>query len=230
MDFHFARDRTILGTVFTRAGEEELSLSELDRMNHMLVIGKTGMGKTTLLKNIALQDIYADRGVGVVDPHGDLSPELLEQYPRHRARDLVYLDPNDQERVVTFNIFEGVPHNKIAVAAANLVSSLKAIWGDIGWGARMERILYFSSAALMEAPGTSLLGLPRLLVNDDYRAQILDHVHDPVVHNFFAEQYAIWDEDYRSNAIEPVLNKVETLLASPVLRAMIGSAPGCEEE
>src|SRR5205809_196074 len=97
MNFDFNRERTILGTVFTHAGEEELSLSELDRMNHMLMIGKTGMGKTRTLKNIIIQDIHTGRGVGVIDPHGDLQNELLNEIPRRRARDLVYLDPNDPE-------------------------------------------------------------------------------------------------------------------------------------
>src|SRR5258705_13491015 len=102
MDFHFDQSRTILSRVFTHAGEEELALSELDRMNHMLVFGKTGMGKTRTLKNIIVQDIHTGRGVGVIDPHGDLHNELLNEIPRRRTRDLVYLDPNDPERVVTF--------------------------------------------------------------------------------------------------------------------------------
>jgi DNA helicase HerA-like ATPase len=102
MDFQFNPQRTLLGTVFTHAGEEELALSELDRMNHMLVIGKTGMGKTRLLKNIIVQDIHSGRGIGIIDPHGDLQDELLDEIPRSRSRDLVYLDPNDPDRVVTF--------------------------------------------------------------------------------------------------------------------------------
>src|SRR5437660_7554726 len=101
MNFDFDPQRSILGTVFTHAGEEELALSELDRMNHMLVIGKTGMGKTRMLKNIIVQDIHTNCGVGVIDPHGDLQDELLDEIPRRRARDLVYLEPNDPERVVT---------------------------------------------------------------------------------------------------------------------------------
>src|SRR5262245_52011901 len=114
--FQFQQDRTILGTVFTHAGEKQYALSETDCFNHMLVIGKTGMGKTTFLKNLILQDIYASRGVGVIDPHGDLTNDLLEQYPRWRARELVYINPSDQDRVVTFNVLANVPPDRIAVA------------------------------------------------------------------------------------------------------------------
>ena len=152
MDFDFDPDRTILGSVFTHAGEEELALSELDRMNHMLVIGKTGMGKTRTLKNIIVQDIHTDRGVGVIDPHGDLQHELLDAVPRRRARDLVYLNPNDRERVATFNVLENVPRDRIAPTTSEIVAACKAVWDS--WGPRMERILYNAAAALIEAERT----------------------------------------------------------------------------
>jgi DNA helicase HerA-like ATPase len=168
--FQFDPDRTVLGTVFTHAGEEDFALSQLDRMNHMLVIGKTGMGKTRLLRNIILQDIHTGRGVGVIDPHGDLQNDILNEYPSWRARELVYLDPNDPERIVTFNVLANVPRERIAATAAEVVGAFKAVWENIGWGARMERILYFAIAALLEAENTSLVGLPRLLKDERYRA------------------------------------------------------------
>lgn len=223
MVFQFQFDRTILGSVFTRAGEEELSLTEADRMQHLLVIGKTGMGKTRTLKNIIVQDIHTGRGVGVIDPHGDLQNEILHEIPRSRARDLVYLDPNDRERVVTLNVLANVPPDRIAPTASEIVSGFKAVWGEVGWGARMERILYFAIAALIEARHTSILGLPRLLKDVSYRAEILERVNDPIIHGFFAHEFATWDEDYRATAIDPVLNKVEQLLAAPIVRAILGS-------
>jgi Helicase HerA, central domain len=126
MVFNFG-ERTKLGTVFTHAGEEELALTALDRMNHMLVIGKTGMGKTRVLRNIIVQDIHTDRGVGVIDPHGDLQNELLDEIPRRRTRDLVYLDPNDPNRVVTLNVIAKVPRDRIAPTASEIVGAFKAV-------------------------------------------------------------------------------------------------------
>jgi TraM recognition site of TraD and TraG len=87
----------------------------------------------------------------------------------------------------------------------------------------MERILYFALAALIEAGNASLLGLPRLLKDESYRADILERVRDPIIHGFFAQEYATWDDDYRTTAIDPVLNKIEQLLAAPVVRAILGS-------
>jgi hypothetical protein len=221
MNSDFDPDRTILGTVFTAAGSEELGLTELDRMQHMLVIGKTGMGKTRMLKNIILQDIYTDRGVGIIDPHGDLQHELLDQFPRHRARDLVYLNPQDHDRVVTFNVLESVPEDRIAPTASEIVAAFKAVWDS--WGPRLERILYNAISALIEADNTSLVGLPRLLKDERYRAEVLEQVRDPIVLGFFKEEYATWDDDYRTTAIDPVLNKVEQLLAAPAVRAILGT-------
>jgi hypothetical protein len=222
MDFTFNPDRTILGTAFTRAGEEEFSLSETDRMSHCLCIGKTGRGKTTLLENMIVQDIYAGRGVGLIDPHGDLSRSLLEHFPSFRARDLVLMDPADDERVVTFNVLACVEPARIAFRAASVVGSLKGLFAD-SWGYRLERILYNGVAALIEAPATSLLYLPRFLKSHDFRQQILRSVHDPIVLDYFETEYEVWDEKFRATALDPVLNKVEQLLAAPFVRATLGT-------
>jgi hypothetical protein len=222
MEFQFSADRTILGTAFTRAGEEEFSLSERDRMTHCLCIGKTGHGKTTLLTNIAVQDIYAGRGIAVIDPHGDMSRALLEYLPSWRARDLVYINPVDEERVVSFNMVASVPRNRIAFVTASVVGAFKAIYGD-SWGPRMERILYQAVAALVEAPNTSLVGLPKFLKSPSYRHEVLGHVRDPMVRDFFLTEYDQWDEKYRMQNTEAVLNKVEQLFASPFLRATFGT-------
>src|SRR4029079_7250937 len=144
-------------------------------------------------------------GVGVIDPHGDLSRDLLNALPSSRVRDLVYFDPSS-EHVVTFNPVGNVPKERVAAHAADLLATFKAVWGEVGWGARMERILYFSIAALIEVPSTTLLGLPLLLKNEAYRERVLHYVHDPIIHGFFANEYATWDADYRTTAIDPVLN------------------------
>jgi hypothetical protein len=223
IDFEFDPERTVLGTVFTAAGEGEFALSKEDRLKHLLAIGKTGQVKSTLLKNIALQDIYCGRGCAVIDPHGDLSQELLDAFPEWRARDLVYIDPSDSDRVVTFNMVQTVPPELIAARAADVLATFKAVWGEVGWGARMERILYAALAALLEAPSTTLLGLPLLLKNEAYRRKVLSYVHDPIIRSFFTDEYDAWDDAYRTTAIDPVLNKVEQLLSAPAIRATIGT-------
>jgi hypothetical protein len=222
MEFQFDPARTVLGTSFTHAGEEPFALTERDRMSHVLAIGKTGRGKTTLLENIIVQDIYAGRGLAVLDAHGDLAQSLVEHFPSFRARDLVLIDPSDTERVVTFNPVASVHPSRIAFVAASVVESVKALFGD-SWGYRMERILYNATAALIEAPATSLLCLPRFLKSSDYRDEILRSVNDPMVQDYFTTEFNNWDEDFRTTALDPVLNKVEQLFAAPFVRATLGS-------
>jgi len=222
MEFQFDPHRTILGTAFTGAGVEEIALTERDRMQHVLAIGKTGRGKTTLLENMLLQDLYAGNGVSLIDPHGDLSRSLLEHFPSFRARDLVLIDPADDDRVVTFNVVASVDPERIAFRAASVVGSLKGLFGD-SWGYRLERILYNAAAALIEAPATSLVCLPRFLKSYEYRQHVLHHVRDPIVVDYFATEYDVWDEKFRTTALDPVLNKVEQLLAAPFVRATLGT-------
>src|SRR5262249_23176457 len=136
---------------------------------------------------------------------------------------LVYIDPSDQERVVTFNLLANVAPDRVAATAADVLATFKAVWGEVGWGARMERILYFSIAALIEAPSTTLLSLPLLLKNLQYRERVLHYVHDPIIRGFFTDEYETWDADYRTTAIDPVLNKIEQLLSAPAVRASVGT-------
>jgi hypothetical protein len=219
---HFDPRLAVLGTAFTHAGQEEVALTRSDLLAHSWLLGKSGRGKTSTIYSIVESLMQAGEGVGVIDPHGDLSQDLLKAIPSSRVRDLVYLDPAS-DQVVTFNPVETVPHERIAATAADVLASFKAVWGEVGWGARMERILYFALAALIEAPSTTLLCLPVLLKNEQYREKILGYVSNPIIHGFFAEEYAVWDDDYRATAIEPVLNKIEQLLSSEDVQVTLGT-------
>ena len=139
---------------------------------------------------------------GLIDPHGDLSRSLLEHFPSFRARDLVLIDPSDDERVVTFNVVACVEPARIAFRAASVVGSLKGLFGD-SWGYRLERILYNGVAALIEAPATSLLCLPRFLKSHEYRQHVLRAVHDPIVLDYFATEYDAWDEKFQDDGTRP---------------------------
>ena len=134
-----------------------------DRRNHLYLIGKTGTGKTTLLRNLIIQDMRAGRGVGVIDPHGDLAQELLEHVPRARTDEMIYFDPSDLEWPVGFNPLAGVSRDRRPQVASAVVSAFKNIWAD-SWGPRLEYILYNAIAALLDHPEATLLGIgpPRI--------------------------------------------------------------------
>src|SRR5262245_11422477 len=157
-------------------GLQPVELSKADRCCHTYVIGKTGAGKTTLLRNLLVQEIELNRGVGLIDPHGDLANELLDHIPPRRTDDVVVFNPADVNHPCGLNVLRvGQPADLVA---SSVVSAMKNIWRD-SWGPRMEYILYASVAALAECENASLLGIPRLLTDPVYRIWVIRQVKDP---------------------------------------------------
>jgi hypothetical protein len=189
-------------------------LSHHDRRHHLYTIGKSGAGKTTLLRNLILQDIEAGRGVGVIDPHGDLANDLLDHIPRHRIEDVVYFNPADMEFPVGFNLLGNSPPEDRHLVASGIVSAFKAIWPD-SWGPRLEYILYASVAALLDCNNVSLLGVQRMLSDTRYRAWVVKQIKDPMVRSFWVDEFENYDKKFLHEAIAPIQNKVGQLLMSP---------------
>lgn len=196
-----------------------LRLHPEDRRRHVYLVGKTGTGKSTLLENMALQSIAAGEGVAVVDPHGQTAERIADAIPPERLNDTIYIDPADLDRPVGFNVLGAVSPDVRPLVAAQVVSAFKAIWGD-SWGYRLEYILYNSLRLLLDNRA-DLLALPRLLVDDPYRAGCLRKCADPVVRLFWTEEFALYDLRFRREAIAPIQNKIGALLASPALRNMV---------
>lgn len=191
-----------------------------DRRRHMYVIGKTGMGKTTLLENMVLSDIYAGHGVAYVDPHGDTAQKLLDFIPSHRINDVVYFNPADLEFPVGFNILETVDESHKHLVAAGLMGVFKKIWPDV-WSARMEYILLNTIMALLDYPGSTLLGINRLLADDEYRKKVVSAIQDPVVKSFWVKEFAAFNDRYRQEAVAPVQNKVGQFLSASIIRNVV---------
>ena len=191
-----------------------------DRRRHVYVIGKTGMGKTTLLENMVLADIYAGHGLAYIDPHGDTAQKLLDFIPPHRINDVVYFNPGDMDNPIGFNIFETVDPDKKHLVAAGLMAVFKKMWPDV-WSARMEYILLNTILALLDAPGSTLLGINRLLVDEEYRKRVVSLIQDPVVKTFWVKEFAAFSEKYRTEAIAPVQNKVGQFLSASIIRNIV---------
>ncbi|MBS3787494.1 MAG: type IV secretion system DNA-binding domain-containing protein [Candidatus Bipolaricaulota bacterium] len=204
-------------------GEKKFGIKREDRRHHAYVVGKTGTGKTTLLKQMAVQDIRNGEGVAVIDPHGDLAEELLDYVPKERINDVVYFNPADLDYPIGLNVFKNVDSSERHLVASGLMSVFKRLFHD-SWGPRLEHILRNSIYALLEFPGSTLLGIPRLLYDDRYREKVVEKVEDPKVKDFWKNEYSNYDNSFRTQAISPVLNKVGKFLTTPLLRNIIGQA------
>lgn len=204
-----------------RGSERTFGARTSDRRQHMYVIGKTGVGKSNLLKNLALQDIINGDGIAVVDPHGSFVEDILELIPEHRLNDVIYLNPADTDFPIGFNILE-VPDPKYKhLIASDLMGIFTKIWANV-WSSRMEYILSNCILALLDTPGTTLLGIPRILVDKEYRNTILANVTDPVVRAFWLQEYESWRDQFRNEAIVPIQNKVGQFLSTALIRNIVG--------
>lgn len=191
-----------------------------DRRRHFYVLGKTGMGKTTMLENMVISDIVAGHGVGIIDPHGDFAEKILNFVPSERVNDVVYFNPADFDYPIGFNILESVDEQHKHLVAAGLMGVFKKIWPDV-WSARMEHILNNCILSLLDFPGSTLLGVNRILTDKEYRKRVVSKIKDPVVKSFWTEEYARWEDRFRNEAIAPIQNKVGQFLSASVIRNIV---------
>src|SRR3989338_5480893 len=177
-----------------------------DRLKHLYVIGKTGMGKSTLLENMAIQDIKSGRGFAFIDPHGKTAELLLDYVLADRVRDVLYFAPFDMEYPISFNVMEDVGPDKPHLVSNSLMSEFKKIWVD-AWSARMEYILNNILLALLEYPDATLIGVNRMLADKEYRKKVVDNVTDPSVKAFWIDEFAKYGERYMQEAGAAIQNK-----------------------
>ncbi len=214
-------DITLFAKTNFRNREVAFGIKRDDRRRHMYIIGKTGMGKTTLIENMVIQDIQAGQGVAFVDPHGDSVEKVLNYIPANRINDVVYLNPADTDFPIAFNPLEFVGEKYKHLVASGLMGVFTKIWAGV-WSARMEYILNNTILALLDSPGNTLLGIARMLVNKTYRKKIVDNIKDPVVKSFWVDEFANYNDKFRNEAIAPIQNKVGQFLSSAIIRNMVG--------
>ncbi|MEW6049527.1 MAG: DUF87 domain-containing protein [Candidatus Zixiibacteriota bacterium] len=212
---------TILGQTNYRNVRRRFGLKPADRRRPVYIVGKTGMGKSTLLLNCIVQDLVGGNGVAVFDPHGDLVEQALDHIPARRVNETVYVNPADLDYPIAFNVLHSADPRQRSLQASGLVQVFKKIWADT-WGPRLEYVLRNAILALLEAPGSTLLGLPRLLTDGVYRARIVAAVHDPVVRRFWQVEFEQYPKVFRTETISPIQNKVGQFLTTPLTRNILG--------
>ncbi len=192
-----------------------------DRSRHMYVIGKTGMGKSTLLENMAIQDIKNGEGLAFIDPHGKTAELLLDYIPEERMGDVLYFAPFDTDAPISFNVMEDVGADSRHLVVSGLMSTFKKIWVD-AWSARMEYILTNTLLALLEYPGATLLSVNRMLADKEYRKVVVENVSDPSVKAFWVEEFAKYTDRFAQEATPAIQNKVGQFTSNPLIRNIIG--------
>jgi energy-coupling factor transporter ATP-binding protein EcfA2 len=206
-----------------RGERTSFGIKNEDRSRHVYVIGKTGMGKSTLLENMAAQDIQNGEGMCFLDPHGSAIDTLLEYIPEHRVKDVVYFAPFDSDFPIAFNVMEDVGVDQRHLVVSGLMSAFKKIWVD-AWSARMEHILNNTILALLEYPGSTLLGVNRMYADKGYREEVVRNVKDPAVRSFWNEEFAKWDERFMREATAAIQNKIGQFTANPLIRNIVGQS------
>ena len=200
---------------------KRFGIKEKNRRGHMYIIGKTGTGKSTLIENMVVSDIKAGSGFALIDPHGDLAEDVLHFIPKRRIDDVIYFNPSDMEYPIAFNPLEKVGRYYRHLVTSGLISVFKKVWSEF-WGPRLEHILRHSILTLLEYPNSTILDIPQLLTDKEFRKHVLESVTQQQVREFWLyefEKYSAW---LRSQAVSPILNKVGQFLTSIPLRNIVG--------
>jgi type IV secretory pathway TraG/TraD family ATPase VirD4 len=216
---------TPIGTTNWRNTNKLFGILPNDRLQHIYAIGKTGVGKSTLLFNMALDDIYKGHGVAVLDPHGDIAEKLISAIPEHRKADVIYFNATDPAHRTGFNPLHNVPPEHRHSVASEVVLMFKKIWGDT-WGARLEYILRFAILTLLEYPAATLLDIQPLLLDNAFRNLVLHYTDNTYIHSFWRNEYDHYPASLKSEAIMPILNKSGVFAASETLRGIVGQQYG----
>ena len=213
---------TYLGKTESRGKSVKFGIRESDRARHMYIIGQTGVGKSTLLEEMAIQDFQNGGGVIFMDPHGQSVTNLLNHVPKERVKDVIYFAPHDADNPIALNIMEDVGYDKRHLVVGSLLSSFRRIWGPEAWSDRMENILSHTLLALLEHPNTTLLDIGRMYSSKEFRNEVVSDLKDPQIRSYWVDEFANYTERYAQEALPAIKNKINAFIANPVIRNIVG--------
>ena len=207
-----------------RSEGKVFGIKKEDRRLHMYIIGKTGMGKTSLISNLALNDIYNGSGVCVIDPHGDMIESLLDYIPSERINDVIYFNPADIDYPIALNILENKEPERRHLVVSGLISVFRKLYGEY-WQHRQEHILRNTILALLDYPGDrTLLDIYQMLSDWRFRKQIVDQINDPIVRTFWKNEFSKYVYQFKGEALAPIQNKLGAFLSTPLIRNVVGQS------
>lgn len=195
-------------------------IRQADRLLHTYAIGKTGTGKSTILKAMFLQDVAAHRGCCLLDPHGDLVNGILASIPAERSADVIYFNAADPALTLKYNPFKRVSYEKRSLIASGIMEVFKKLWAD-AWGVRLEHVLRNCILALLDQPSASVADIPKILLEKEFRLEAIRNIENPSVKDFWEKEFVV----YKWYDFLPVLNKVGGMLAHPTIRRLLVENP-----
>ncbi|KKR51090.1 MAG: hypothetical protein UT84_C0003G0085 [Candidatus Curtissbacteria bacterium GW2011_GWA1_40_16] len=216
-----------LGKSVYRGSTKEVFISEDDRRRHVYIIGKTGTGKTELLKYMILQDIKAGHGVAFIDPHGDAAEDILSSIPPERAEDVIYFNPADTERPIGMNMLEATTEQEKHFVATYIVGLMYKLYdphktGIIG--PRFEHAIRNAMLTVMSEPGNTFVEVVRVLTDANYVQELLPKVSDPVVRRYWTDQIAQTSDFHKSEVLDYIVSKFGRFVTNRMMRNIIGQS------
>ena len=212
---------TPIGYTNFRNSDKLFGIKLQDRFSHIYAIGKTGVGKTTLLLNMAIDDIHKGYGLALIEPHGDACLKLLQNIPEHRKDDVIYFNATDPAHRTGFNPLHKIPTSERHLVASELVLAFKKIWGD-SWGPRLEYILRYTILTLLEYPTATLLDVQPLLLDHAFRNLVLQYTDNMAILSFWHNEFEKYPATLKAESIMPILNKAGVFSANAILKEIVG--------
>ncbi|MFC1598031.1 type IV secretory system conjugative DNA transfer family protein [Patescibacteria group bacterium] len=219
------KEGVILGEVKYRGQETQVRIKRADRTRHMYIIGKSGSGKSVMLSGMAIQDIENGEGVAVVDPHGDLVEDIMGHIPKERADDVVYFDPSNIDRPMGLNMLEYETDEQRDFAVQEMVAIFYKLFGEEMIGPMFEHYMRNAMLALMEdkEAGSTLIEVPRMFTDDQFRADRLKSVKNMIVRNFWEQEYEQSQAGQQAaDMLSYVISKIGRFLTNDMMRNIIG--------
>lgn len=199
-----------------RNKNETFGIYQGDRLLHTYIIGKTGTGKSSLIKTMFMQDVNAGRGACLLDPHGDLAESIMGSISDTDKKDVVYFNLPDPSLLLRYNPFKKVSYEKRSLVASGVMDVFKKLWSD-AWGVKLEHILRHAILTLLDQPNATIADIPKLLLDRSFRTEAMAAIRNDSVRNFWKKEFP----HYNRYDLLPVLNKVGGMLAHPVIKRVL---------
>lgn len=219
---NYPKEANIIGISDYRSIKVPVGIYDEDRLRHVYVVGKTGTGKSKFLTSLMIDDLRQGKGIGVIDPHGDLIEEILVHIPEHRMKDVIIFDPTDEKFPFCFNPLDIKGNESKQVLAKGFIDIFKKFFGA-NWNPKLEHVLRMIFLALLDKPNSTLFDIIRALTDKDFRYVMIENIQDDVVRNFWTNEFAGWSQQFNTEAIMPILNKVGQILSIDILKNIFAS-------